>query len=81
MSRLPSGEELAQVPVSAATQGFGIALEDQAFDLATLRHMANGIEAAITEVPGSSHVGFVTHPETVAETIQRAAVSVAAAAN
>lgn len=49
-----------------------IATEDRAFDLAMLRHMAKRIGATITEV-AASHAVFMTQPEVVADTIDRAA--------
>jgi pimeloyl-ACP methyl ester carboxylesterase len=49
-----------------------IATDDRAFDLAMLRHMANRIGATITEV-AASHAVFMTQPEVVADTIDRAA--------
>jgi hypothetical protein len=49
-----------------------IATEDRAFDLAMLRHMAKRIGAMITEV-AASHAVFMTQPEVVADTIDRAA--------
>ena len=79
-SQVPIKMEAFGAPVSDAAwrtkpSWAVIALEDQAFDVAMLRHMANRMGAKITEVPGSSHVGFVTHPETVAATITQAALS------
>jgi pimeloyl-ACP methyl ester carboxylesterase len=49
-----------------------IATEDQAFDLAMLRHMAERIGATVTEV-AASHALFLTQADVVAETIHKAA--------
>jgi pimeloyl-ACP methyl ester carboxylesterase len=49
-----------------------IATEDKAFDQAMLVHMAERIGAQITRV-GASHAVFMTQPEVVAGTIDRAA--------
>ncbi|HEV7275831.1 MAG TPA: alpha/beta hydrolase [Devosiaceae bacterium] len=52
-----------------------IATEDQAFDLAMVRHMAQRIGARITEV-SASHAVFMTQPQVVADTIHTAAQAV-----
>ncbi len=51
-----------------------ISTEDQAFDQAMLRHMAERIGAKVTFTPGS-HVHFVTRPDVVAEVVHEAAMS------
>jgi len=55
-----------------------IATEDKAFDLAMLRHMAIKIGATVTEVT-ASHAVFMTQPEIVSETIDKAARTVGVA--
>lgn len=49
-----------------------VATEDRAFDGAMLRHMAERIGAKITDV-AASHAVYLTQPDTVADTIHRAA--------
>ncbi|HLV07596.1 MAG TPA: alpha/beta hydrolase [Croceibacterium sp.] len=49
-----------------------IARDDKAFGDGMLRHMAQRINAEITEVPGS-HAVFITQPKAVADVIDRAA--------
>ena len=83
----------SQVPINMAV--FGTAVEhaawrdkpswavigtdDKAFDLAMLRHMANRMGAAITEV-AASHAVFMTQPQVVADTVDSAAQGAMAAA-
>jgi len=57
-----------------------IATEDNAFDIAMVRHMAQRAGATITEV-AASHAVFMTQPEIVAQTIELAAQTAAVAAN
>lgn len=52
-----------------------IATEDRAFDLAMLRHMAKRIGATVAEV-SASHAVFMTQPEVVSDTIDKAAHSI-----
>lgn len=49
-----------------------IATEDQAFDVAMLRHMAKRIGATTVEAP-TSHAIYMTRPDLVADTIHNAA--------
>jgi pimeloyl-ACP methyl ester carboxylesterase len=49
-----------------------IATEDKAFDQAMLLHMAKRIGADITKI-SASHALFMTQPQAVAATIERAA--------
>ena len=56
-----------------------IATDDNAFDLAMLRHMANRIGATTVEVP-ASHAVYMTQPDVVADTIHSAAQGALAAA-
>jgi pimeloyl-ACP methyl ester carboxylesterase len=49
-----------------------IATDDKAFDQKMLRHMAQRINAKVTEVP-ASHAVFMTQPKVVADVIDRAA--------
>lgn len=49
-----------------------IATDDKAFDQRMLRHMAQRINAKVTEVP-ASHAVFMTQPKVVADVIDRAA--------
>jgi pimeloyl-ACP methyl ester carboxylesterase len=51
-----------------------IAMEDKAFDLAMLQHMAKKIGATVTEV-SASHALFMTRPEVISDTIDTAAQS------
>ncbi len=55
-----------------------IATEDNAFDQAMLLHMAERAGAEITTVPGS-HAVYISQPETVADTIDKAAQAVSSA--
>lgn len=49
-----------------------IATDDKAFDQKMLRHMAQRIQAKVTEVP-ASHAVFMTQPKVVADVIDQAA--------
>lgn len=66
------GEALEHAAWRSTPSWAVIATDDRAFDLAMLRHMATRIGAVITEVP-ASHVVFMTQPDVVSETIERAA--------
>jgi pimeloyl-ACP methyl ester carboxylesterase len=57
-----------------------IATEDNAFDIAMVRHMAQRMGAKVTEV-AASHAVFMTQPQVVAQTIEMAAQTAAVAAN
>lgn len=57
-----------------------IATEDNAFDIAIVRHMAQRMDAKVTEV-AASHAVFMTQPQLVAQSIEMAAQSATVAAN
>lgn len=56
-----------------------IATDDKAFDQRMLRHMAQRINATVTEV-AASHAVFMTQPKVVADVIDRAAKAAVSAA-
>jgi pimeloyl-ACP methyl ester carboxylesterase len=57
-----------------------IATEDNAFDIAMVRHMAQRMDAKVTEV-AASHAVFMTQPQFVAQIIEMAVQSASVAAN